>query len=81
MSGSSGVPNGGRALRAELRALGVARFFKTGPGEYGEGDRFLGLTVPQIRRVARTHRDLPLRDALERLPAAARRNWLDGPVT
>lgn len=44
------------ALRQQLRdqssakrAVSALRFFKTGPGEYGEGDRFLGLTVPQVR--------------------------------
>jgi len=36
------------------------RFFKTGSGQYGEGDRFLGLTVPQIRSASREFRDLPL---------------------
>jgi 3-methyladenine DNA glycosylase AlkD len=58
-------------VRAELRALadaeraaGHTRFFKTDPGEYGEGDRFLGLTVPQIRRLARAHRALPLAGVL-----------------
>jgi 3-methyladenine DNA glycosylase AlkD len=35
------------------RAQAVARFFKTGPGEYGEGDRFLGVTVPQVRAIVR----------------------------
>ena len=41
-----------RALRAQadpLRAKNVARFFKTGPGDYGEGDRFIGVTVPAQR--------------------------------
>jgi 3-methyladenine DNA glycosylase AlkD len=39
---------------------GLSRFFKTGPGEYGEGDQFLGLTVPATRRIARPFLGLPL---------------------
>jgi 3-methyladenine DNA glycosylase AlkD len=42
-----------RALADPARAAILQRFFKTGPGEYGEGDRFLGLTVPQVRRLVR----------------------------
>ena len=58
-----------RALCAELdgagdpeRAQHLQRFFRTGPGAYGEGDRFLGLRVPQVRAIARRHRELALPD-------------------
>ena len=49
-----------RASAARARSL--RWFFKTGSGEYGEGDRFLGLTMPQIRQLVRECADLTLPD-------------------
>ena len=56
-------------LKKELRKYANAekatffpRFFKTGKGEYGEGDQFIGVTVPNVRTVAKQFKNLPLKD-------------------
>jgi len=55
------------ALREQANdsdAMVLRRFFKTGPEEYGEGDRFIGVRVPATRRIAQKYRNLPLADTL-----------------
>jgi 3-methyladenine DNA glycosylase AlkD len=52
-----------RSLGSPQQAANLARFFKTGPGEYGEGDRFIGVKVPVIRKVAEEFKSLPLTEA------------------
>jgi 3-methyladenine DNA glycosylase AlkD len=52
----------------ERQAAVLTRFFKTGPGDYGEGDRFIGVRVPQTRLVVRESRGLPLAE-IEKLVA------------
>jgi 3-methyladenine DNA glycosylase AlkD len=52
-----------RKLRAQASAtdaVHLQRFFKTGPGQYGEGDRFLGVRVPAVRAIVRAHREATL---------------------
>lgn len=48
------------ALRNDSQREILMRFFKTGPGQYGEGDQFLGIKVPETRLIAKTAVDLPL---------------------
>jgi 3-methyladenine DNA glycosylase AlkD len=61
-------------IRREVREVAdpqaaefLQRFFQTGPGQYGEGDRFLGIRVPKLRRLARRYRSLPRQEVVELL--------------
>ncbi len=61
-------------MHEELKSLGntkiaqhSSRFFKAGPGEYGEGDQFLGIRVPVLRSRVKKFRGAPLRSILSLL--------------
>ena len=63
-----------RAIRARLRSHAIPgnvailqSFFKTGPGEYGEGDTFIGVKVPAVRAVCRECRGVSLDVVLDLL--------------
>lgn len=62
MSRASDVAAALRAAADPAKAAFFPRFFKSGPGQYGEGDSFLGVTVPQVRAVVKAHASLPLEE-------------------
>lgn len=55
MSNSKSIIKELIALRDPTKASVLMRFFKTGPGEYGEGDVFWGITMPRLRVVAKNN--------------------------
>ena len=60
------------SLQDEKQRQGLMRFFKTGKGEYGEGDEFLGLKVPQTREVVKSVvQDFPL----DEIPLLLQNRW------
>jgi len=50
------------AFGSPQKAADSLRFFKTGKGEYGEGDQFIGCTVPETRSVAKACKKIPLEE-------------------
>jgi DNA alkylation repair enzyme len=63
-----------KTITQELQSLSNAekreifpKFFKAGKGQYGEGDRFLGVTVPNIRTIAKRHKEISLEEIRELL--------------
>jgi 3-methyladenine DNA glycosylase AlkD len=56
-----------RKLEDREKGRFLQKFFKTGPGEYGEGDHFLGIRVPEVRKLAKRCQGLPLREVLQLL--------------
>jgi 3-methyladenine DNA glycosylase AlkD len=70
-------------LAAALDAAGdpedaafLQRYFKTGPGEYGEGDVFVGVRVPAVRALVRQSRSMPVDQAFELLGSAVHEHRL-----
>ncbi len=56
-----------KSLGDPERAGNLQWFFKTGPGEYGEGDVFAGLKVPEVRKLAKDYRALSFADTVQLL--------------
>src|SRR5919205_778792 len=58
------------------KAATLQRFFKTGPGHYGEGDIFIGVMVPQSRQIAKKFSQLPLGEVRILLYSRIHEEWL-----
>ena len=58
------------SMHDEKQAVNLSRFFKTGKGQYGEGDRFLGIKVPQTRTLVKEYWKLCSLDDIGRLIAS-----------
>jgi 3-methyladenine DNA glycosylase AlkD len=56
-----------KKIASSEKAKASQWFFKTGPGEYGEGDQFIGIKVPEQRILAKKYKDLPFDDVVELL--------------
>lgn len=59
-----------RKYSSREKAKILQRFFKTGPGEYGEGDIFIGVVVPNIRKICKKYQELSFKEIIKLLKSA-----------
>lgn len=71
------MPDHARQIVKRLKEMGNSeiaahsqRFFKSGKGEYAEGDKFLGIRVPELRKFAREYLEIPTEEVLELLSSS-----------
>jgi len=57
-------------LGSREKAKVLQRFFKTGPGEYGEGDVFVGVKVPELRKLAKEYQKITVKEVKQLLKSA-----------
>lgn len=67
-----------RELANPQQAAILQRFFKTGKGEYAEGDVFIGVMVPQIRTLVRQHKAMPPKEAAKLVRSSIHEDRLGG---
>ncbi len=75
---AASVVNDLKKLSSPAKARASAWFFKTGPGQYGHGDVFIGVTVPEQRLVARRYRGLPLAEVKKLIMSPIHEHRLTG---
>lgn len=63
---------------SDTDAANLSWFFKTGPGQYGEGDQFIGVKVPMIRLVCREFKTLPLAEVQKLIESPVHEHRLAG---
>lgn len=70
------LKRGLKKLADSDKAKILMRFFKTGKGEYGEGDKFIGIVVPEQRKIAKKYKELPLKEVEKLLQSSVHEHRL-----